>query len=76
MSLLQVVITTVTAFKPEQSDSAADVVLALHFLRLFLSFGPAKMILAVPSLKPILRDNLLPEHQRELNEFVSHASNY
>ncbi|KAJ6584810.1 hypothetical protein B0H19DRAFT_1106708 [Mycena capillaripes] len=64
ISLMMVVVDTVTSLRPEQSDSATDVVLSLHFLRLFLSFGPARAILNSPSLKSRLK-NLLPQHKLE-----------
>ncbi|KAJ7707140.1 hypothetical protein B0H16DRAFT_1901414 [Mycena metata] len=67
VSLLRVVINTVTGFHPEQTSSATDVVLALHFLRLFLYFGPARAILNVPSLKMRL-DNLLPRNKLEYTD--------
>ncbi|KAJ7043944.1 hypothetical protein C8F04DRAFT_1361599 [Mycena alexandri] len=66
VSLLRVVIDTVTGLHPEHSSSATDAVLALHFLRLFLYFGPARDILTVPSLKMRL-ENLLPRHKLECN---------
>ncbi|KAJ7758563.1 hypothetical protein DFH07DRAFT_1024613 [Mycena maculata] len=68
VSLLKVVFTTVTGFNPGQTESAADVVLALHFLRLFLSFGPARQILEMPSLGPVLWANLLPQNQLEYDD--------
>ncbi|KAJ6620803.1 hypothetical protein B0H10DRAFT_1051874 [Mycena sp. CBHHK59/15] len=57
VSLLHVVITTLSGLKPEQSGSEKDVTqahLALRFLRIFLSFGPARIILETPSLKNVL----------------------
>ncbi|KAJ7134515.1 hypothetical protein C8R44DRAFT_729933 [Mycena epipterygia] len=63
VSLLRVVIATVTGLQPQQSNSPTDVVLALHFLRIFLSFGPARVILEAPSLRPILLEQLLPQHK-------------
>ncbi|KAJ7175703.1 hypothetical protein C8R46DRAFT_1079188 [Mycena filopes] len=67
VSLIRVVISTVTGLHPERTDSPTDAVLALHFLRLFFSFGPARAVLNVPSLKLRL-ENLLPRHKLEYNE--------
>ncbi|KAJ7644259.1 hypothetical protein FB45DRAFT_1053050 [Roridomyces roridus] len=72
VSLLQVVSSTVAAFEPEQTESAADLVLALHFLRLFFSFGPARTMLGIASLRPILLQSLSPEHQVDLLTIVDH----
>ncbi|KAF7365372.1 hypothetical protein MVEN_00409500 [Mycena venus] len=62
VSLIKVVVSTVTNLRPERRGSSAmDAVLSLHFLRLFLSFGPARTILNLPSLKSKL-EILLPRH--------------
>ncbi|KAJ7696010.1 hypothetical protein B0H17DRAFT_1131187 [Mycena rosella] len=68
VSLLRVVASTVTSLDLEQSDSATDAVLALHFLRLFLSFGPARVILDALSLKPILLEKSLPQHKLDFGD--------
>ncbi|KAJ6557318.1 hypothetical protein DFH09DRAFT_1163766 [Mycena vulgaris] len=68
ISLLRVVSSTVSGLLPETSGSTTDAVLSLHFLRLFLSFGPARVILNAPSLKPILLGKLLPRHKLDFSE--------
>ncbi|KAJ7164612.1 hypothetical protein C8R43DRAFT_1232755 [Mycena crocata] len=66
LSLLRVVIATVGGLDTQHSDTTADVVLALHFLRLFLSFGPARAILDAPTIAPML--HLLPQHKLEYHD--------
>ncbi|KAJ7459700.1 hypothetical protein FB451DRAFT_1271210 [Mycena latifolia] len=67
-SLLRVVVATLTGLRLEQSDSPTDAVLALHFLRLFLSFGPARVILNAPSLRSLLLEKLLPQHHLDFSD--------
>ncbi|KAJ7071859.1 hypothetical protein B0H15DRAFT_935134 [Mycena belliarum] len=67
-SLLMVVLSTVTGLESERSESPTDAVLALHFLRLFLSFGPAQVILEVPSLQARFLKEILPQHRLDPNE--------
>ncbi|KAJ6508966.1 hypothetical protein C8R45DRAFT_461380 [Mycena sanguinolenta] len=63
VSLLRVALSTVTALRPARRGSATDAILSLHFLRLFLSFGPARTILTVSSLQSTLETLLHRDHK-------------
>ncbi|KAK7048221.1 hypothetical protein R3P38DRAFT_2868063 [Favolaschia claudopus] len=60
VSLIRVVIDALSGPRPERRANVTDIVLALHFLRLFLVFGPAREILQVRSLESRLESLLQP----------------